>query len=68
MTRPKIILSDTYNKRLSEIEDFVFKFSENNYSAVEKFLEEHDRTLKFFSHDLGHRKIDASRLRSPIPL
>ena len=47
MTRPKIILSDTYKKRLGEIEDFIFESSENNYSAVEKFLDDHDRTLEF---------------------
>lgn len=47
MSKPKIIISDTYHKRLTEMEDFVFESSEESLAAVDFFLTEHDRVLDF---------------------
>lgn len=47
MPTPKIILTSTYEKRLGEIEDFIFESSGKNIFVVENFLDEHDRVLEF---------------------
>jgi len=47
MPKPRIILSDTYLKRLGEIEDFIWESSGRNVLAVETFLVAHDHTMEF---------------------
>ena len=47
MTKPRIILSNAYQKRLTEIEDFIWESSEKSVHAVEVFLVAHDRVLEF---------------------
>ena len=47
MSKPKIIISNAYQKRLGEIEDFIYESSGKSYSAVDFFLTEHDRVLEF---------------------
>lgn len=43
----KIILTRSYEKRLSEIEDFIFESSGQNLLKVENFIIDHDTVLKF---------------------
>lgn len=47
MIRLRIILTAAYEKRLSDIEDFIFESSEKNILFVEKFLDDHERVLEF---------------------
>lgn len=47
MSKFKIILSPNYEKRLSEIEDYIFESSQNNLKSLETFLEEHHKVLDF---------------------
>ena len=49
--KPKLIVSESYKKRLGEIEDYVYESTENNYTAVEAFLSEHDRVLEFIANN-----------------
>ena len=51
MSKPKIIVSSAYKKRLGDIEDFVYESSGQNYSAVDAFLSEHDRVLEFIKNN-----------------
>lgn len=43
----KIILSDAYQRRLGEIEDFIWESSGKNILALEAFLTAHYHVLKF---------------------
>lgn len=51
MPTPKVILTSTYEKRLGEIEDFIFESSDRNILVVEKFLDDHDRVLEFLKEN-----------------
>ena len=51
MSKPKLIVSEPYKKRLGEIEDFVYESSDKNYAAVDAFLTEHDRILEFIRNN-----------------
>ncbi len=47
MSKPIIILSDAYQKRLGEIEDYVWESSGKNFLALENFLTAHEKVLEF---------------------
>ncbi len=47
MSKPKILLTDAYQIRLGEIEDFVWESSGRSIQALEAFLEAHDQALAF---------------------
>lgn len=47
MSYPKIIFTNAYQKRLEEIEDFIWKSSGKNIQALETFLISHDETIEF---------------------
>ncbi len=51
MTQPKIILTGSYQKRLGEIEDFVWQSSGKNLLAIEAFLTSHDHALEFLKNN-----------------
>ena len=51
MAQPKIILSDAYQKRLGEIEDFIWESSGKNFLAMDAFLTDHDRVLDFLKEN-----------------
>ena len=46
----KILLTEAYEARLREIEDFIFE-SSGSLEAVGKFLDEHDRALVFLAQN-----------------
>ena len=47
MAKPKIVLTSSYQKKLSEIEDFVWESSEHSVAAMDTFLTAHDNALEF---------------------
>lgn len=47
MSKLTVILTPAYEKRMSEVEDFIYESSQKNVTAVEKFLNDHDRVLNF---------------------
>jgi plasmid stabilization system protein ParE len=47
----KFYLSENYQRALSEIEDFVFESSDNTVSAVENFIDAHDKALEFVAQN-----------------
>jgi hypothetical protein len=47
MLIPKVILSDTYQRRLAEIENFIWESSGKSILALEVFLTAHDQVLEF---------------------
>ena len=47
MSKPKVIISNAYQKRLREIEDFIWESSGNSFLAMDSFLTAHDQTLEF---------------------
>lgn len=47
MARPKTILSNAYQKKLGEVEDFIWESSGKNILAMEAFLTAHDNVLEF---------------------
>jgi hypothetical protein len=51
MTQPKIILADSYQKRLGEIEDFIWHSSGKSLKAIEEFLTSHDLVLEFLKQN-----------------
>jgi hypothetical protein len=46
----RFFFSENYNKRLEEIEDFIFATTDS-LEQVSRFLDEHDRVLKFIEHN-----------------
>ena len=46
----KFFFSENYNKRMEEIEDFIFQ-STGSIEQVSLFLDEHDRILKFIEYN-----------------
>ena len=51
MSYSKIILSDAYQRRLGEIEDFIWVSSGKNILAMEAFLTSHDNILEFLKQN-----------------
>ncbi len=51
MSKFQIVLTDTYEIRLSEIEDFIFESSHENLTQVEKFINDHHRVLEFLKEN-----------------
>jgi hypothetical protein len=51
MSYSKIILSDAYQRRLGEIEDFIWESSGNNMLAMEAFFASHDSILEFLKQN-----------------
>ena len=51
MSKPKMIISNAYQKRLGEIEDFIWESSGNNFLAMDTFLTAHDQALEFLKHN-----------------
>ena len=47
MPLPKIIITEAYQKRLTEIEDFTWETSERSIAVLDAFLSAHDSVLKF---------------------
>lgn len=47
----KIILSDAYQRRLGEIEDFIWESSGKSMLALEVFLLSHDNILEFLKQN-----------------
>jgi hypothetical protein len=47
MTKPKIILTSSYQERLRDIEDFIWKSSMNNTVGIDAFIIAHDNALEF---------------------
>lgn len=47
MTEPKIILTNSYQKRLGEIEDYIWDSSGKSLVSIEAFLSAHDLALEF---------------------
>lgn len=43
----KVVFSDRYQKRLGEIEDFIWESSGKNFLAVDAFLTAHENILEF---------------------
>lgn len=46
----KILLTAAYEKRLSEVEDFIFE-STSSLELIGRFLDEHDRVLAFIAQN-----------------
>ena len=51
MSFVKIILSDAYQIRLGEIEDFTWESSGKSILALEAFLSSHDHILEFLKQN-----------------
>ncbi len=51
MSYVKIILSDAYQSRLGEIEDFIWESSGKSILAMEAFLSSHDKILEFLKQN-----------------
>ena len=51
MSKPTVILSDAYERRLKEIEDFIWESSGKNILAMEAFLTAHDNALEFLKEN-----------------
>ena len=51
MSKFQIVLTDTYDIRLSEIEDFIFESSHEDITQIEKFINDHDRVLEFLKEN-----------------
>jgi hypothetical protein len=51
MSKPKVIISNAYQKRLREIEDFIWESSENSLLAIDTFLTAHDQALEFLKEN-----------------
>lgn len=51
MSKVAVFLTPAYEKRLSEIEDFIFESSNRNITFLEKFLTEHDRIIDFIKEN-----------------
>lgn len=51
MSYSRIVLSDAYQKRLEEIEDFIWESSGKNILALEAFLNSHDSILEFLKQN-----------------
>lgn len=51
MQYPKIILSDAYQRRLGEVEDFIWESSAKSILAMESFLTSHDNALEFLKQN-----------------
>jgi len=51
MLHTKIILSETYQKRLELIENFIWESSNHSFLALDNFLTEHDRVLEFLKEN-----------------
>ena len=47
MSKPKVIISNAYQKRLREIEDFIWESSGNSFLAMDSFLTAHEQALEF---------------------
>jgi len=51
VTKAKVILTDVYSKRLTEIEDFIWESSQKSVAAMDAFLTEHDKALEFLKQN-----------------
>lgn len=51
MSYVKIILSDAYQRRMGEIEDFIWESSGKSILAMEAFLSSHDNILEFLKQN-----------------
>lgn len=51
MSKPRIIHSNAYQKRLGEIEDFIWESSGKNILAMEAFLTAHDQVIEFLKEN-----------------
>jgi hypothetical protein len=51
MSKPKIFITNTYQKRLGEIEDFIWESSGKNLLALDAFLTAHDQALEFLKEN-----------------
>ncbi len=51
MSYVKIILSEAYQRRLGEIEDFIWESSGKSILALEVFLSSHDNILEFLKQN-----------------
>lgn len=51
MAKPKVILTFSYQKKLNDIEDFIYTSSEQDYASLENFLTEHDTVLSFLKEN-----------------
>lgn len=47
MSKPKIKLTSSYQKKLVEVEDFIWESSEKSINALDEFLTVHDSILEF---------------------
>lgn len=47
MSQPKLIITSPYQKKLSEIEDFIWDSSDRNLAVLDAFLTTHDDVLEF---------------------
>jgi hypothetical protein len=51
MSKPKIFITNAYQKRLGEIEDFIWESSGKNFLAINAFLTAHDQALEFLKEN-----------------
>ena len=51
MTKATIQTTLVYSKSLETIEDYIYATNDNDVSAVEKFLDEHETVMKFIAEN-----------------
>lgn len=51
MSKTKIQLTATYQKRLGDVEDFIWESSGKNLLAIEAFLTAHDQAISFIKEN-----------------